>query len=95
MHRNFYSLDDEQSVDKALKGFIFDYLDLFMEIPESLRHDFEITEDITNRFKAEIKKEDLDFFSWIIYNVDDSEANPRIKFLFIRKLFELLNKEKK
>ena len=92
MHRNFYSLDNDQSVDKALKGFIFEYLDLFMEIPESQRHDFKITEDIADRFRVKVKKEDLDFFSWIIYNVDDSDANPRIKFLFIKKLFCLLEK---
>ena len=94
MHRELYVLQNEKSIDKAIKGFIYSALDLYSIIDEDCKYEYELTDEIKNEFKKYIlenKENVFNFLSWITYQLDNIEISYELRYRFLQKFLEILD----
>ena len=94
MHRELYVLQNEKSIDKAIKGFIYSTLDLYCIIDEDCKYKYELTDEIKNEFKKYVldnKENVFNFLSWITYQLDNIEISYELRYKFLQKFLEILD----
>lgn len=91
MHKNLYSLEKD-NIDKVLKRFIYDFVDLYPQISEDKLSTYEFTDEIKEKVRKEFNKKDTIYFmNWIIVNLDNADyATDEDRYQFIKKFFELI-----
>ena len=97
MHREItYVLATEDDIEKSLKGFIFEALELFKDIPESKKYEYELTPEIIKQFQEWFNYEcdSINTLNWIISNLDSMEIEDKVKYKFLSRLIEILSTRK-
>ena len=94
MHRELYSLEKD-NIEKVLKGFIYEFADLYPQIPESEKYTYEFNKSIKEKARENFNDKDIVYFmNWLVTNLGSAEyATDSDRYQFIKKFFKVLDKE--
>ena len=94
MHRSLYSLEKD-NVDIVLKRFIYEFVDLYPQIPEDEISTYEFTDEIREKAREKFNdKNKIHFMNWMIANLDSAEfATDEDRYQFIKKFFSVIDRE--
>lgn len=96
MHRNLYLLESKD-VDTALKGFIYEFADLYF-IEEENKYNYDLDKNMINKFRDEFwskeKGHEIEYLAWISYNLNQVDVGKDKKYEFLSRFIELLDEDK-